>query len=71
MSKIIERSGDALIRRWRDGVHNGDLAVYAHDDGGVTLQLIWNAGGEERLSYIREEWDAIVAFVSEAREAHG
>lgn len=61
------RQGDAQMASWKPNHLSGTHYVFVHDDGGVTLELRWPHRPSDRLSYMREEWAALVALVDEAR----
>jgi hypothetical protein len=62
------RSGDAQVASWKPHHLSGTQRVFAHDDGGVTLEMTWPHRPSDRISYMREEWDTLVAFVERARD---
>lgn len=64
------RSGDAYMASWKPRHLSGTQHVFAHDDGGVTLEIRWPDRPSDRLSYTREEWAALVAFVERAQSDH-
>ena len=74
---MTERSGDATITTLLTLPHRPDdpqptVAVYAHDDGGVTLLARDQQGTElARISVVREVWDAVVASrIEEERDRY-
>jgi hypothetical protein len=64
---MAERRGDSWVAEI-ERPHGGKILVFAHDDGGVTVQRYDHRGIEEdRVSFMRDAWDEAVAHVAATR----